>query len=72
MDDLIGGLLFSGQIAAELYRMKENKMYAYFDRYRGYIQRVMNLHEIEKAIIKVRGARHFDKRIRAIWQRLLK
>ena len=49
-----------------------NKLYRYFDRYRGYIKTVMNMHEIDKAIRSVIGERQFDKRIRDIWDRVLR
>ena len=52
--------------------MQQNNLYKYFDRYRGYIQTVMNKHEIYKAISGVVGERQFDKRIRKIWDRVLK
>ena len=45
--------------------------YQYFDRYRSYMGKVMNQHEIDKAIRSVIGERQFDKRIRDIWDRVL-
>jgi hypothetical protein len=52
--------------------MKYNDLYKYFDSCRGCMQRVMNLHEIDKAICSVVGERQFDKHIRQIWDRVLK
>ena len=52
--------------------MQQNNLYKYFDRYRGYMQTVMNKHEIEKAIRNVIGERQFDKRISKIWDRIIK
>jgi hypothetical protein len=46
--------------------------YKYFDRYRSYMGKVMNQHEIDKAIRSVIGVRQFDKRIRKIWNGVLK
>jgi hypothetical protein len=49
-----------------------NNLYKYSNRYRGYMGKVMNLHEIDKAIRSVIGVRQFDKRIRKIWDIVLK
>jgi len=49
-----------------------SNLYKYFDRYRGHIRKVMDLHEIDKAIRGVIGERQFDKSIKKIWDRVLK
>ncbi len=44
----------------------------YFEKHRNCMTRIMNRHEIEKAIQEVRGERDFDKRIKKIWDRFIK
>lgn len=44
----------------------------FYHRDQPFIQRVMNQHEIDKAILHVRGPRDFNPSIRKIWDRLLK
>ena len=39
---------------------------------KAYFVRMMNQHEIDKAIRLTKGPRHFDPLIRKIWDRLLK
>jgi len=52
--------------------MKHNNLYKYFDRHRGQMRKLMDKHKIDKAIRSAIGERQFDKRIRAIWDRVLK
>ena len=42
-----------------------------YQKCKPYIVRVMNLHEIDKAIRLVKGPRDFDPAIRRVWDRLL-
>lgn len=52
--------------------MKGNDLYKYFNHRRGYLRRLMDEHEIDKAILRAIGVRQFDKSIRKIWDRVLK
>ena len=51
---------------------KTNNLYHYFDRYRRYADIILNHHEIEKAICQVVGERNFDRKIRRIWENVIK
>ena len=52
--------------------MSKNNLYRSLTQSQEYIVKQMNLHEIEKAIAKVKGDRSFDKQIKKIWDRFIK
>lgn len=45
--------------------------YRYFNQYRSYADIMLDHHKIEKAIRYAAGPRHFDERIKKIWERVL-